>query len=67
MRYHELSWVAEIDDEERLQMLYVLFKPTSRLGNNPNDPFEQFRSSHLRCACSCRPESISIVSVLMPR
>lgn len=24
-RYHELSWVAEIDEEERKHMLYVAF------------------------------------------
>lgn len=33
MRYHELSWIGDIDEEERLQALYVnSFTGTLRSG-----------------------------------
>lgn len=37
MRYHELSWVAEIDEEERRHMLFVSRSPSHACSHKPPD------------------------------
>lgn len=45
MRYHELSWAADIDEEERKELLYVDISTLS-----PNPFILHFRSSAVTCA-----------------
>lgn len=46
-RYHELSWIGDIDEEERLQALYVISALTSTA--LPGPASETFPLSHYSC------------------
>lgn len=49
MRYHELSWAADVDEDDRLQLLYVSHRHPSPLLSSPLN-FPSPRSSAVTCA-----------------
>lgn len=64
-RYHELSYVGEIDEEERRHMLYVV--PEDRRPYSQYLICIQVGSCDLRRPCPCRTESISRPRLALPR
>ena len=64
-RYHELSYVGEIDEEERRHMLYVLLPLLHSVSQHPF--LKQGCRCNLRSSCPCRPQSISSFSFPIPR
>ena len=63
-RYHELSWVAEIDEEERQHMLSVLSLPFTGI-HILIAP--QFSGSDMRRPCSSGSKSVSSSRLSMQR
>ena len=65
MRYHELSWVAEIDEEERRHMLWAIFF-FQRTYNNLFVIFK-FGSGNLRSTSPSRTQSFPGSGIALPR